>query len=831
MQVFDLTQPVQKARVAKGTLLFTQGDRVTSVLVLHSGMAEMMSRENFDSSMAADPETLIADSVRVGLVKGQSVCGILGLHNDEPLSQSIVTVSECIVTNTPLEGQLIVQTLQKNMLLNLQVLRALVQRIESSLFLFNNYKYLWHKLASIQDSIAMAADLGEASEPDSIPDRYQTGMEEYRNYLYYQLDQSGGTAPQAWDPNVFLGRIQQDLDLYIQYDQLRVEKMFDYSQYLFVKRLLRKPDKLVAAIFHQDEPTNFYIFQFLGSSLEVLMRYNIGIVKHINRLGEILYAEGGWVDRLLRLGLESIYGYRVFRHFLWKFSWRCHRDAIKLLHRDFTEVFPVFKSLLDYRAVPEAPQEEPVGSPAAGENLFSGEVNGDRLAKYRNLTERILDFSEMSREFRGEILSLLEEIKELPDIQSAAKEHIELRERFTRRYWELYEVCFLKMIDTDLKSFIPGIMLHFGLIDETMVSAEELSVIDAAYSRLLYVDQPIPAMTLPYFLEKIYTGEINPSINEMGESFREVIKRQEKMTKKEREAAVLFYDDRPEDKVRYELRQVGSELAKMLHGSKRKALPVLHSGQLIGNLDRLLLDPETCAEHAMKFKNRDFSLFYREVISKHQHGTDLVKQEVLPNFVLYPVAGSRMMMWQELDGTKKNSQARFMLPLYFMENPEEAIGTVLGQFRWELSRSVAGANWMDPVEGGLSGAYYDYIQYFKKNPNLSTAHKEKLREFIKKTRSDRERFCADYLTWTLYEYEGKLRFNTVARDIFYRFVPFPLEMRQQMAQKPLYSDLEAKYENRIRKDLLKVESRIKKFEKAGDPVPEEFQAYLDFLNS
>ncbi len=829
MDILNLGSSIQKKTVKAGTVLILQGSTVDSILILHSGMAELMTRQDFRPEMKDDHQRLLEDSIRVGLVKGQSVCGILGLYNGSPLEYSVVCVSECIISNTVVEDRMIVATLQKNMRLNIQVLQALVQRIESAFFLFSNYKYLWHKLASIQDGIALAADLGDSAEPETIPDRYTAGMEEYRNYLLYQMEQIGIRSPETWDPNVFLGRIQNELDLYMEYDSMGFERMIDNSQYLFIKRILRKNDKIIAGIFYQDEPTNFYVFQFLGNCLESMMRYNLGIARHISELSDQLYAGSGWVERICALNLEDNQAYRLFRHYLWKFSWRCHRDAIKLLHRDFTLDYPAFKALTEFRTPPAKGEESPAAS--GGENIFIEDSQGGRLDKYGNVLERILEFSEMSREFCTEFRSCLGAIRNLPDYLSDEGEHTALRTQFTALYWRLYEVCFLKVIDTDLKAFIPGIMLHFGLVDESLLSPEQLDVLDRAYSKMLYITEPVHVMTLPYFLEKIYTGEIQPSIDEMGRSFREVLAKQDKMSKKERDATELFFTDTPEDRVRYEIQMVSRDMGGLLSGSKTKNLPILSNQTPAGSLERLLLDPETCAEHAKFYRDRDISLFYREVVSRHKLGTDIIRQEILPHFVLYPLSGSRMMMWQELDGPRKDTPARFMLPLYFTENPREQIGNLLGQFRWEISRSAAGANWMDPVEGGLAGAYYDYIQFFKKNPKLSSAHKEKIQQLIKKTRSDRDRFCSDYITWLLYEYEGKLRFNPVVRDIFYRFIHFSAEMRETMAAKPLYTDLETKFQNRLRKDQLKLESRIKKFEKSGVPLPDEIAAYRDFLES
>lgn len=824
MQILESDKQIGKQRVPAGTVLFLQGAHVSSIMVLHSGMAELLS--SIEQPDAVSSEHLIETSNRVGLVKGISVCGILGLYEKSPLPYSIVTVSDCIITNTPVEEDLLIPTLQKNMRLNLQVLQALVQRIESTVYLFKNYKYLWHKLASIQDSIALAGPFTGAEEVPDDANRYETGIDDYASFLKSQLQAVELEPPQLWDANVFLGKAQDELGLYNQYDAVQAESLFDFGQYTYFKRLIRKPDKLVAAVFYQDEPSNYYVFRFLSDSLKKMMTANQDIIRDIMIIANSLYAEQGPVEKIIGQGLSMNRDYQLFLHYLWKFSWRCLQDADKLLRLKLSEVYPVFKQLLQFRTKPEESDQQDQDT---GENLFTG--GGNKLAKYRGLFAKILDFSEVSQEFKDKISSTLTQLRAQDDILSTDAEVTALRNKFALLYWKLYEICLLKIINTDLKSFVPGIMLHFGLLDETMVTEEELEVIDEAYSNLLYVSEPIPAMTLPYFLEKIYTGEVQPSMSEMGETFREVLKRQEKMTNKERSAAGHLFTSSPEDKVRYEIRTVAMELAKMLFGSKRKAIPVLCSEAFQGRLARLLLDPESCAAIAGKFHSRDYSLFYREVVSKHKFGTDIVKSEVLPNFVLYPVAGSRMMMWQELDGTKKDTAARMFVPIFFMDKMEESIGTLLGQFRWELSRSVAGANWMDPVEGGMAGAYYDYIAFYKRNPNLSPAHKEKLADFIRKTRSDRDRFCSDYLTWVLFEYEGKLRFNTVIRDIMYRFVPFDAGKREELVKKPLYTDLETKRVNRNRKELLRLESRFKRFEKAGEPVPEEMQRFMDFLNS
>ena len=129
------------------------------------------------------------------------------------------------------------------------------------------------------------------------------------------------------------------------------------------------------------------------------------------------------------------------------------------------------------------------------------------------------------------------------------------------------------------------------------------------------------------------------------------------------------------------------------------------------------------------------------------------------------------------------------------------------------------------------GAYYDYINFYGKNSHLTAEAKERVKQLVKKTRSDRDRFTTEYAEWVRYEYDGKIRLNPVARDIFYRFCPFPKEVREEMAKRPLYGDLERKYQNRLRKSTLKLETRARRFEKHGEALPEDLARTIALLEA
>ena len=373
-------------------------------------------------------------------------------------------------------------------------------------------------------------------------------------------------------------------------------------------------------------------------------------------------------------------------------------------------------------------------------------------------------------------------------------------------------------------------MLHFGVLDETLLTNEQLAYLDSIYHKRLFYHSPVPVMTLPYFLKKINDGEIGPSMTELGQTFKNYLTAKPRTSKKNKTAeSDIEIADTKECRLDFEINHVINTAYRTVFGTINTAFPILCSDLIVGDMSHLMLDPKKLMDHILKYREIEFSMFYRETVAKLKYGNEIIKQEIIPNFVIYPITGSKIMMWQEIDGTSRYTQGRFFTPIFFNGNLDQTLLTALAHFRWELQRQIAGANWMDPVEGGMTGIYYDYITYFQKNPNLSLETKEKLKEFVKKLRTERDRFAADYLFWMEYEYQGIPKLNKVAREIFYKFCPFHKADRDKISRFPAFDGLEMKYENIKNRTILKIESRTKKYKKAGATVPPELIDYLQFL--
>ena len=153
----------------------------------------------------------------------------------------------------------------------------------------------------------------------------------------------------------------------------------------------------------------------------------------------------------------------------------------------------------------------------------------------------------------------------------------------------------------------------------------------------------------------------------------------------------------------------------------------------------------------------------------------------------------------------------------------------LGDFRWELCRSSKGALWTDPVEGGVSGQFYDYITFYKKNSKLSFAAKEKLHETVKNFRKEPRRlFVHFYSSWIESESKGVMKLDKACREMFFKHLPFSRPIRDALKRIPIYADLINKYDNVTMRNINRLEIRYKNRVDENGELPKVLKDNLAF---
>ena len=153
---------------------------------------------------------------------------------------------------------------------------------------------------------------------------------------------------------------------------------------------------------------------------------------------------------------------------------------------------------------------------------------------------------------------------------------------------------------------------------------------------------------------------------------------------------------------------------------------------------------------------------------------------IVPNIVLIPSYGDQGICWEPFERLNRaSSRGRLAIPM-FGKDLRTAILSALGDLRWQTARERASHYWM---EEGLTGWYYQWF------------NGRRMRGDVK------DRFVRDYVLWITKESEGTQKLEREVRDIFWRYVPFPQSLKEELKNRGfVYQELYKKDQNRARSD-------------------------------
>jgi hypothetical protein len=211
-------------------------------------------------------------------------------------------------------------------------------------------------------------------------------------------------------------------------------------------------------------------------------------------------------------------------------------------------------------------------------------------------------------------------------------------------------------------------------------------------------------------------------------------------------------------------------------------------------------------------------------------GHETIHLEFLPDVILMPNMGIRGVMWQEIEGKKRNSPARMFLSVFHMEDLNTTMVRLTGEFRWEMCKRIQGSRWNDISERSLTSEYFDYVQFYRGNHDLSGDAKERIKNSLQKARNSfKEMFVRDYIVWVLFEANGSPRLNKVARQILFTYCPFPAESASSLAQNPIFSELIERANIQKAQKLKHIDILMKKLSNSDIPIPDTLTAERDFI--
>ena len=445
---------------------------------------------------------------------------------------------------------------------------------------------------------------------------------------------------------------------------------------------------------------------------------------------------------------------------------------------------------------------------------------------------KILAVAEEDDEFVASFTKHLFTYKELADKSSNTPAVSQLRHKLTDDFLRLYTNLALKYVSGKPINDTVKLFLMFGYIDEDLAgqkNAEELCKLLQAD----ITDNNEHIFTFIDWLKAIYDGEREPSRNEFDMDYTDFLRSERAAGR----ITAMEEKEKLEDakaKVLYEIQNFFPQANKMTFGHISTYCPFFSSHNVIDLLTKGLLSTTKLVQERENIRRIDYQLFYKEVVYSNPAigiNSEFIHKEIMPDFILMPNYGARGIMWQEVEGKKRATPCRMVLPVFTPENLRTLFLRLCGEYRWEMCKRTQGSHWNDPASNSLTGDYFDYLQFYRKNNDLSADAKEKVKVLLTKARNSiKEAFVLDYIIWVAYESEGSPRLNKIARNILFNHCPFPLETRQKLTANPIYLSVIQKHATKYEQLSHRMNNLFQKISNSGKDVPDELLQELTYID-
>jgi hypothetical protein len=212
-------------------------------------------------------------------------------------------------------------------------------------------------------------------------------------------------------------------------------------------------------------------------------------------------------------------------------------------------------------------------------------------------------------------------------------------------------------------------------------------------------------------------------------------------------------------------------MAKMCVGRQGNHFPILMKSYFRASLSAVATRENVIKELAA-IEALDPQLFHRAFKGQ--------TNRIVPNVILLPCYGDDGVCWEPFERRNRaSSRGRIAVPMY-PKKVNEAVITAVADLRWQVAKEKAQHHWM---EEGITGRYY---QWFSDN---------KMKGDVK------DAFVRDYVLWITAESQGMQKLDREVRGVFWRMMPFPQEVKDQLRNRGfVYSDLYKKDQNIARSD-------------------------------
>lgn len=504
------------------------------------------------------------------------------------------------------------------------------------------------------------------------------------------------------------------------------------------------------------------------------------------------------------------------------------RETLKLYEAEYLYAYPID---LDYLEYSYANAKTAFSGPSGSGGSAAGAASYDSLPEeLQDSAKKLIEYSGIAEDRSDMFLMNLAAFRNLRDKLSADESARSIRNDVASVFFEIYAAVFKKALALKDDSRLINMFLNYCYMDEKLLSPEQvLALYKMAGKDTSGGKENIHSVR--QWLTLIYDMKKDPSINEFGQDYLDVFREMRKRgqaTEKDRQA----YENNREARLSYEIMNMLKTNHKLCQGQIAVYFPILHRDLITRDLEKACVTKEAISASLGRILEVDYSAFHREVHFKDAVNgieKELIMKPVAPDIILIPVFGSRSMMWQEISGRNRSTPGRFNVPAFTDENIDDIMLKLVGNFRWELCRTMMGTAWNDVTQPSLTSEYTDYIQFFKKNRDLSEEAKEKIKTQIQKYHNRmRDIFTSDYELWINNEAKGNVRVNKIVRSILFKYCPFARPIREQLDKQPMYTELSNLMRNQRAKMARDLENRYGRYAAKSGTLDPDLEHNLIF---
>ncbi|MCR4604696.1 MAG: hypothetical protein K5639_01725 [Eubacterium sp.] len=442
---------------------------------------------------------------------------------------------------------------------------------------------------------------------------------------------------------------------------------------------------------------------------------------------------------------------------------------------------------------------------------------------------QITNYSEVDDEVAADFKKSIEDFLKLSDKFGRTKEANTIRKRISEGFFTIYEAALIRSFSDPKPPLAVKLFLTYGYASEELLTEDDLKTL-VTLPEIGAGELDCHVYTMAEWLREIYEGRKLPSKDEFDEDYEEHMRKE--VPKGDKLAFPKAMAD-GKAKMHFEIDKLFRYADRLVNGNISTFVPVLCSEGIMTSLATSAVTGPSVNAAVRKIENVDYSIFYREVRTFYEqievnNFTNI--ERYTPDFILFPVCGGGAQMWQDIEGKQKTTHARILLPVLTENDINATMIKMMAHFRWEKCRTDMGAQWNNYRYPSLTSEYTDYLQFYKKNSDLSPEKKEKVKSQLTQAGNrHRDVFTKDYTDWILKEAAGAMRLNKISRDILFTYCPIAQEIAAGLVTQTSYADAAKRHVLELKKIEKNITTIEHKFNKNGMDIPAEIEQTKKFL--